>query len=119
VKENKKEKMHHHLKYRLLDINDDNIPNDSINAFLMDLNEVKQYVQQEWHEYNGCTQHYKRLYKIVEVLEVLPGDHIAEYKKQDKVKKQQYKKQDEVEKQQEVESAARVTDKDERKGKAM
>jgi len=46
-------------------------------------------------------------------------NHIAEYKKQDKVKKQQYKKQDEVEKQQEVESAARVTDKDERKRKAM
>ena len=65
-----------------------------IGAFLTDLNEVKQYVQREWREYNACTQHYERLYQIVEVLEVLPDDHIAEYKKMDEAEEQQRKKTD-------------------------
>ena len=95
VEDNKrKEKMYYHLQYGLLDIKDDHIPNDGIGAFLRDLNEVKQYVQREWREYNARTQHYERLYQIVEVLEVLPDDHIAEYKKMDKAKEQQRKKTD-------------------------
>jgi hypothetical protein len=60
----------------------------------MDLNQVKHYVQREWRKYNARTQHYKRLYQIVEVLEVLPDDHIAEYKNLDKAKEQQHKKTD-------------------------
>jgi hypothetical protein len=59
--------MYYHLQYGLLDIKDDHIPNDGIGAFLTDLNEVKQYSQREWREYNARTQHYKRLYQIVEV----------------------------------------------------
>jgi hypothetical protein len=95
VEDNKrKEKMYYHLQYGLLDIKDDHIPNDGIGAFLTDLNEVKQYVQREWREYNARTQHYERLYQIVEVLEVLPEDHIAEYKKMDKAEEQQRKKTD-------------------------
>jgi len=95
VEENKrKEKMYYHLQYGLLDIKDDHITNDGIGAFLTDLNEVKQYVQREWHEYNACAQHYERLYQIVEVLEVHPDDHIAEYKKLNKAKEQQHKKTD-------------------------
>jgi hypothetical protein len=86
--------MYYHLQYVLLDIKDAHIPNDGIGAFLMDLNEVKQYVQWEWHEYNARTQYYKRLYQIVEGLEVLPDDDIAEYKKLDKAKEQQHKKPD-------------------------
>jgi len=44
VEDNKrKEKMYYHLQYGLLDIKDDQIPNDGIGAFLMDLNEGKQY----------------------------------------------------------------------------
>jgi hypothetical protein len=44
VEDNKrKEKMYYHLQYGLLDIKDDHIPNDGIGAFLMDLNEGKQY----------------------------------------------------------------------------
>jgi hypothetical protein len=39
---------------------------------LTDLNEVMQYVQWEWRKYNARTQHYERLYQIVELLEVLP-----------------------------------------------
>ena len=73
--------MYYHLQYGLLDIKDDHIPDNGIGAFLTDLNEVKQYIQREWSKYNARTQHYKRLYQIVEVLEVLPDDHIAEYKK--------------------------------------
>jgi hypothetical protein len=93
VEENKrKEKMYYHLQYGLLDIKDDHIPNDGIGAFLTDLNEVKQYVQREWRKYNTRTQHYERLYQIVEVLEVLPDDHIAEYKKLDKAEEQQQRK---------------------------
>jgi len=42
--------MYYHLQYGLLDIKDDHIPDDGIGAFLTDLNEVKQYVQQEWCE---------------------------------------------------------------------
>ena len=95
VEDNKrKEKMYYHLQYGLLDIKDDHIPNDGIGAFLTDLNEVKQYVQREWREYNARTQHYERLYQIVEVLEVLPDNHIAEYKKMDEAKEQQHKKTD-------------------------
>jgi len=37
---------------------------------------------------------YKRLYQIVEVLEVLPDDHIAKYKKLDEAEEQQHKKTD-------------------------
>jgi len=95
VEENKrKEKMYYHLQYGLLDIKDNHIPNDGIGAFLTDLNEVKQYVQREWHEYNACAQHYERLYQIVEVLEVHPDDHIAEYKKLNEAEEQQRKKTD-------------------------
>ncbi len=95
VEDNKrKEKMYYHLQYGLLDIKDDHIPDDGIGAFLTDLNEVKQYVQREWREYNARTQHYERLYQIVEVLEVLPDDHIAEYKKMDEAEEQQRKKTD-------------------------
>jgi hypothetical protein len=62
VEENKrKEKMYYHLQYGLLDIKDDHVPGNGISAFLMDLNEVKQYVQQEWREYYACTQQYERL----------------------------------------------------------
>jgi acetoin utilization deacetylase AcuC-like enzyme len=77
-----------------LDIKDDHIPNDGHGAVLTDLNEVKQYVQREWHEYNACAQHYERLYQIVEVLEVHPDDHIAEYKKLNEAEEQQRKKTD-------------------------
>ena len=95
VEDNKrKEKMYYHLQYGLLDIKDDHIPDDGIGAFLTDLNEVKQYVQREWREYNARTQHYERLYQIVEVLEVLPDDHIPEYKKIDEAEEQQHKKTD-------------------------
>ena len=95
VEDNKrKEKMYYHLQYGLLDIKDDHIPDNGIGAFLTDLNEVKQNVQREWHEYNARTQHYERLYQIVEVLEVLPDDHIAEYKKMDEAEEQQHKKTD-------------------------
>jgi hypothetical protein len=95
VEENKrKEKMYYHLQYGLLDIKDDHIPDDGIGVFLTDLNEVKQYIQREWREHNTRTQHYERLYQIVEVLEVLPDDHIAEYKKMDKAEEQQCKKTD-------------------------
>ena len=95
VEDNKrKEKMYYHLQYGLLDIKDDHIPDDGIGAFLTDLNEVKQYVQREWREYNARTQHYERLYQIVEVLEVLPDDHIAEYKKMDEAEEQQHKRTD-------------------------
>ena len=95
VEDNKrKEKMYYHLQYGLLDIKDDHIPDDGIGAFLTDLNEVKQYVQREWREYNARTQHYERLYQIVEVLEVLPDDHIAEYKKMVEAEEQQRKKTD-------------------------
>jgi len=95
VEDNKrKEKMYYHLQYGLLHIKDDHIPDDGIGAFLMDLNEVKQYVQREWREYNARTQHYERLYQIVEVLEVLPEGHIAKYKKMDKAEEQQHKKSD-------------------------
>jgi hypothetical protein len=67
VEENKrKEKMYYHLKYGLLDIKDGHIPDDGTGAFLTDLNEVKQYAQWEWHEYNAHTQHYKRLNQIFE-----------------------------------------------------
>jgi hypothetical protein len=90
----RKEKMYYHLQYGLLDIKDDHIPNDGIGAFLTDLNEVKQYIQREWREYNARTQHYERLYQIVEVLEVLPDDHIAKYKKMDEAEEQQRKKTD-------------------------
>jgi len=108
VEENKrKEKMYYHLQYGLLDIKDDHIPEDGIGAFLMDLNEVKQYVQWEWHEYYGHTQHYERLYQIVEVVEVLPDDHFAQYKKLDEAKEQQHKKTDSA------------PDKDGRKRKAL
>jgi hypothetical protein len=56
VEENKrKEKMYYHLQNGLLDIKDDHIPDNGIGAFLTDLNEVKQYVQWEWHECNVCT----------------------------------------------------------------
>jgi hypothetical protein len=76
VEENKrKEKIYYHLQYGLLDIKDDHIPDDGIGALLMDLNEVKQYIQQEWREYNACTQHYDRLYQIVEVLEIASKYH--------------------------------------------
>jgi predicted patatin/cPLA2 family phospholipase len=75
-----------------LAIKDDHIPDNGIGAFLTDLNEVKQYVQREWREYNARTQHYERLYNIVEVLEVFPDDHIAEYKKMDEAEEQQHKK---------------------------
>jgi len=62
VEENKrKEKMYYHLQYGLLDIKDDHVPGNGISAFLMDLNEVKQYVQQEWREYYACTQQFERL----------------------------------------------------------
>jgi hypothetical protein len=95
VEENKrKEKMYYHLQYGLLDIKDDHIPDNGNGAFLTDLNEVKQYVQREWREYNARTQHYERLYQIVEVLEVLSDDHIAEYKKLDEAEEQQRKKTD-------------------------
>jgi hypothetical protein len=95
VEDNKrKEKMYYHLQYGLLDIKDDHIPDNGIGAFLMDLNEVKQYIQREWREYNTRTQHYERLYQIVEVLEVLLDDHIAEYKKMVEAKEQQCKKSD-------------------------
>ena len=67
----RKEKMYYHLQYGLLDIKDDHIPDNGIGAFLTDLNEVKQYVQWEWREFHARTQHYERLYQIVEVLEVL------------------------------------------------
>ena len=77
-----------------MDIKDDHIPDDGIGAFLTDLNEVKQYVQWEWREYHARTQHYERLYQIVEVLELLPEDHIAEYKKLDEAEEQQHKKTD-------------------------
>jgi hypothetical protein len=90
----RKEKMYYHLQYGLLDIKDDHIPDNGIGAFLMDLNEVKQYIQREWREYNTRTQHYERLYQIVEVLEVLLDDHIAEYKKMVEAKEQQCKKSD-------------------------
>jgi len=93
-KNKRKEKMYYHLQYGLLDIKDDHITNDGIGAFLTDLNEVKQYVQREWHEYNACAQHYERLYQIVEVLEVHPDDHIAEYKKLNEAEEQQRKKTD-------------------------
>jgi hypothetical protein len=77
VEDNKrKEKMYYHLQYGLLDIKDDHIPDDGIGAFLTNLNEVKQYVQREWREFNARTQHYERLYQIVEVLRyktALPG----------------------------------------------
>jgi hypothetical protein len=107
VEDNKrKEKMYYHLQYGLLDIKDDHIPNDGIGAFLTDLNEVKQYVQREWREYNARTQHYERLYQIVEVLEVLPDDHIAEYKKMVEAEEQQHKRTD-------------SPNKDDRKRKAM
>ncbi len=86
--------MYYHLQYGLLDIKDDHIPDDGIGASLTDLNEVKQYVQREWREYNARTQHYERLYQIVEVLEVLPDDHIAKYKKMDEAEEQQHKKID-------------------------
>jgi hypothetical protein len=76
VEENKrKEKLYYHLQYGLLDIKDDHISDDGIGALLMDLNEVKQYIQQEWREYNARTQHYKRLYQIVEVLEIASKYH--------------------------------------------
>jgi hypothetical protein len=88
-----------------LDIKDDHIPDEGIGVFLTNLNEVKQYIQRDWREYNACTKHYKRFYQIVEVLAVLPDDHIVEYKKLDEVEEQQRKKQDKVEQQQEVESA--------------
>jgi uncharacterized membrane protein YgaE (UPF0421/DUF939 family) len=95
VEDNKrKEKMYYHLQHGLLDIKDDHIPDDGIGAFLTDLNEVKQYVQREWREYNARTQHYERLYQIVEVLEVLPDDHTAKYKKMDEAEEQQRKKTD-------------------------
>jgi len=95
VEDNKrKEKMYYHLQYGLLDIKDDHIPNDCIGAFLMDPNEVKQYIQREWREYNARTQHYETLYPIVEVLEVLRDNHIAKYKKMDKAEEQQRKKTD-------------------------
>jgi len=95
VEDNKrKEKMYNHLQYGLLDIKDNHIPDDGIGAFLTDLNEVKQYIQREWREYNARTQHYERLYQIVEVLEVLPDNHIAEYKKMDEAEEQQRKKTD-------------------------
>jgi len=95
VEDNKrKEKMYYHLQYGLLDIKDDHIPDNGIGAFLMDLNEVKQYIQWEWREYHARTQHYERLYQIVEVLELLPEDHIAEYKKMDEAEGQQHKKTD-------------------------
>ena len=55
---------------------------------------MKQYVQREWREYNTRTQHYERLYQNVEVLEVLPDDHIAKYKKLDEAEEQQHKKTD-------------------------
>jgi hypothetical protein len=87
--------MYYNLQYGLLDIKDEHIPNNGIGAFLTDLNEVMQYVQWEWHKYNARTQHYERLYQIVELLEVLPDNHIAEYKKLDEVKEQHNKKQDE------------------------
>jgi len=90
----RKEKMYYHLQYGLLDIKDDHIPNDGIGAFLTDLNEVKQYIQREWREYNARTQHDERLYQIVEVLEILSDNHIAEYKKMDEAKEQQRKKTD-------------------------
>jgi hypothetical protein len=90
----RKEKMYYHLQYGLLDIKDDHIPDNGIGAFLTDLNEVKQYVHREWREYNARTQHYERLYQIVEVLEVLPDDHIVEYKKLDEAEEQQRKKTD-------------------------
>ena len=86
--------MYYHLQYGLLDIKDDHIPDDGIGAFLTDLNEVKHYVQREWCEYNAPTQHYERLYQIVEVLEVFPDEHIAEYKKMDEAEEQQHKKTD-------------------------
>ena len=80
VEDNKrKEKIYYHLQYGLLDIKDDHIPDDGIGAFLTDLNEVKQYVQREWREYNARTQHYERLYQIVEVLEVLPDEYEHEH----------------------------------------
>jgi len=108
VEENKrKEKMYYHLQNGLLDIKDDHIPDDGIGAFLSDLNEVKQYIQWEWRECNVCTQHYKRLYQIVEVLEVLHDHHIAEYKKLNEAEEQQCKKPDSA------------PDKDGRKRKAL
>ena len=108
VEENKRmEKMYYHLQYGLLDIKDDHIPNVGIGAFLTDLNEVKQYIQREWCKYNARTQHYERLYQIVEVLEVLPDDHIVEYKNLDEAKEQQHKKPD------------CATDNDDRKRKAL
>jgi hypothetical protein len=95
VEDNKrKEKMYYHLQYGLMDIKDNHIPNDGIGAFLTDLNEVKQYIQREWREYNARTQHDERLYQIVEVLEILSDNHIAEYKKMDEAKEQQRKKTD-------------------------
>ncbi len=87
-------KMYYHLQYALLDIKDDHIPDNGIGAFLTDLNEVKQYVQREWREYNARTQHYESFYQIVEVLEVLPDDHIAEYKKMDEAEEQHHKMTD-------------------------
>jgi hypothetical protein len=86
---------------------------------LTDLNEVKQYIHQEWCKYNTCTQHYERLYQIIDVLKVLSDNRIAGYKKLDEAKEQQHKKQEEVEQQQEVGSAPHDTDKDERKRKAL
>jgi hypothetical protein len=68
---------------------------------------VKQYIQREWREYNARKQHYKRLYQIVEVLEVLHDHHIAEYKKLNEAEEQQCKKPDSA------------PDKDGRKRKAL
>jgi uncharacterized sporulation protein YeaH/YhbH (DUF444 family) len=108
VEDNKrKEKMYYHLQYGLLDIKDDHIPDDGIGAFLTVLNEVKQYVHREWRKYNARTQHCERLYQIVEVLEVLPDDHIAEYKKMEEAEEQLRKKTDSY------------PNKDERKRKAL
>jgi len=62
---------------------------------------------QTWCKYNARTQHYERLYQIVEVLEVLPDDHIAQYKKLDEAEEHQHKKTDSA------------PDKDDRKRKAL
>jgi hypothetical protein len=53
------------------------------------------------------SKHYERLYQIVEVLEVLPDDHIAQYKNLDEAEEQQCKK------------TGSTPDKDDRKRKAL
>lgn len=77
----KKVKMFYHLQYGLLDTPNDCIPEDSIGAFLTDLNEVNHYAQWEFLKYNANTQHYERLCQVVEGLDNVSDTHIVEYRK--------------------------------------